>query len=129
MIYVGTDIVEIGRIEKAVKRRPAFWQRILTEREIDYCQSKKNSIQSLAGRFAAKEAVLKCLGIGLSGVSWHDMEIVPDEKGAPQVMFTPVMMNMLAKQKIQYIKISISHSQAYAMSVAVGEGIYEDSNR
>lgn len=123
MLFIGTDIVEIKRIKKIVERRPSFWQRILTKSELEYCNSKKDSVSSLAGRFAVKEAILKCIGIGLSGVSWHDMEVVPDERGAPQVVFTSHMNNVLKERDIQYIKISISHSNDYAVAVAIGEGL------
>ena len=75
MLYVGTDIIEIGRIRKVVERHPQFWDRILTVAEKEYCQAQGNPIQSLAGRFAAKEAVLKCLGLGLFRLSWHDLQM------------------------------------------------------
>lgn len=128
-MFIGADIVEISRIRKAALRFPQFWARILTPGETAYCQGKKNGIPSLAGRFAAKEAILKCLGLGLAHLSWHDMEILPDENGCPQVSFSAVLQKVMKVRGIKKIKVSISHSRNYAMAVAIGEGLEnEDSN-
>jgi len=121
MIYLGTDLVEIERVELAVRRHPALWERLLTPREIAYCQGKGNPIQALAGRFAAKEAVLKCLGIGLRSCSWHDLEVLPDALGGPQVSFQQALRRVLQEKEINMVKVSITHSRHYAMAVAIGE--------
>lgn len=121
MIRVGTDIIEIERIRNAVSRHPAFYDRVLTDREKKYYLVKKDPFPFLAGRFAAKEAILKCLGCGMRGLSWHDMEIVSDELGAPQVFFTSTMESILVQKGIKTIKVSISHSRDYAVAVAIGE--------
>lgn len=123
MLYVGTDIIEIERLRKAVKRHPALWDRILTPREKAYCLEKGNPVQSLAGRFAAKEAVLKCLGLGLSNLSWQDLEILPDQWNCPQVSFQPPLEKILSEKNIAGISLSISHSRCCAIAVAVGEVI------
>ncbi|MDD2212397.1 MAG: holo-ACP synthase [Clostridia bacterium] len=122
MLYVGTDIVEIERIRKAAERHPAFWDRVLTPWEKEYCQGQGNPWQSLAGRFAAKEAVLKCLGLGLFRLSWHDVEIRADHLGCPVVNFKASLKKILAEKKITALSLSISHCRSYAMAVAVGEG-------
>jgi len=122
MIFVGTDIVEIERIRKAAERHPAFWERVLTPQEKAYCLAQGNPIQSLAGRFAAKEAVLKCLGIGLFRLSWHDLEICTDSLGCPMVKLKASLDQILARKNIAAVSLSISHCQSYAMAVAVGEG-------
>lgn len=122
-MFIGTDIVEITRIRKATERSPRFWSRILTPGEEAYCRRKKDGIPSLAGRFAAKEAILKCLGLGLSQLSWHDMEILPGENGCPQVSCSAVLQKVMAARGVNEIKVSISHSRDYAMAVAIGEGL------
>ncbi len=122
MLYVGTDIIEISRVKAAALRHPAIWERILTPQEKSYCQARSNSYQCLAGRFAAKEAVLKALGLGLRGVSWQDMEILPDEQGQPQVRIYGKLMKRTQELGIRKINLSISHSRNYAMAVAIGEG-------
>jgi len=122
MIFVGTDIVEIERIRKAAERHPAFWDRVLTPQEKNYCLTQGNPMQSLAGRFAAKEAVLKCLGLGLFRLSWHDVEVCSDSLGCPEITLNSSLEQVLTEKKIKAISLSISHCQSYAMAVAVGEG-------
>lgn len=122
MIYVGTDIIEIERIRKVVERHPAFWDKVLTPQEKSYCFAQGNPIQSLAGRFTAKEAVLKCLGLGLFRLSWHDLEISTDSLGCPMVELKDSLAQIMARKNITAISLSISHCRSYAMAVAVGEG-------
>ena len=121
MFFLGTDIIEIERIKKAVLRQPAFCDRILTIREKEYYLLKLDPFPFLAGRFAAKEAVLKCLGSGLRGLSWQDIEILPDAEGAPIVFLSPNIDKLRLDKGINMIKVSISHSREYAMAVAIGE--------
>ncbi|HHY06273.1 MAG TPA: holo-ACP synthase [Clostridia bacterium] len=128
MLYVGTDIIEIGRIRKVVERHPQFWDRILTVAEKEYCQAQGNPIQSLAGRFAAKEAVLKCLGLGLFRLSWHDLQIESDYLGCPLVKFKAPLNRILAEKRITGVSLSISHCRSYAMAVAIGEGGLLENN-
>ncbi len=128
MLFVGTDIVEIARIRNAARRHSGFWEKVLSPQERKLCLEKKDPIPSLAGRFAAKEAVLKCLGTGLRGISWQDMEILPDDRGCPQVYFTEKMKKILRTHGLQTIKVSVSHSRDYATAVAVGEG-WPNENR
>ena len=122
MLYIGTDIIEISRVRTAAARHPAFYDRILTGREKAYCLEKADPVPTLAGRFAAKEAVIKCLGVGLRGLSWRDFEIIPDDWGAPLVLFSETVKSILDEKAIKSVKVSISHSREYAVAVAVGEG-------
>ena len=85
MIFgVGTDLVEIGRIQKAIEKNPRFLQKVYTEEEIRYCQRKKNPWQSFAARFAAKEAVSKAMGTGLGKIKLTDIEVKNQSSGQPQ---------------------------------------------
>ena len=99
----------------------AFWDRILTQKEKEYCRSRGDGIASLAGRFAAKEAVLKTLGAGLGELSFRDIEIINDAKGAPRLEVSRALSDLMQRAHLKNIELSISHSRDYAVAVAVGE--------
>ena len=86
-VHCGVDIIEIDRVKKSVDELESFRSRVFTEKEIAYCEGRnKAKYESYAARFAAKEAVLKALGTGLSdGVEWKHIEISNDERGKPVV--------------------------------------------
>jgi holo-[acyl-carrier protein] synthase len=118
---VGIDIVEIDRIEESmVKRRERFLERLYTPAERDYCMSKAKASMYLAGRFAAKEAVLKVLGTGLRNVKWTDIEIIKDDLGKPHVRLSGKALEIAKKMGLVNILLSISHSRDYAVAQAVG---------
>ena len=118
---VGIDIVEICRIEKLLHKQPErFLKRVFTPAEQAYCLAKSHAATHLAGRFAAKEAVLKVLGTGLRDVKWTEIEIIRDELGKPQVRFNGKARMLARKQEISAVLLSISHSRAYAVAQAVG---------
>lgn len=115
---LGIDLIEIGRIKKARERwGKRFLQRVYTPRELEYCLRKRYSENSLAGRFAAKEAVMKALGTGLSiGVSWKEIEILNNRRGKPEVLVYGKTKEILGKRKVL---ISISHTKENAIAQAV----------
>ncbi len=113
---IGTDIVEIGRIRKAIHRTDAFKKRVYTEREIEYIEKKRDPYASYAGRFAGKEAVSKALGTGVTGFSLTDVEILNDSFGKPVVIFYNELKKKTENMKIE---ISISHSREYAVSTVI----------
>lgn len=122
MIFgIGTDIIEIDRVKRAFKRTPALLNRLFTEYEIAYFQSRNMNIQHIAGGFSAKEAVVKALGTGIKGFSWKDVEILRGSSGKPMVKLYNKAKEVAAKNKICTISISISHSENYAMAVAIAE--------
>ena len=114
-ISCGTDIIEIDRIKKAIEDKTgnAFLQRIFTEKEIAYCESKKNQkYQHYAARFAGKEAIFKAISKLLENkyeIEWKQMEIINDESGRPFVKITHEVAT-----KIESIDISLSHCKEYA---------------
>ena len=120
---LGTDIIEIDRIKKAIDRSDRFRQRVYTEREIAYCESKRTgSYQSYAGIYAAKEAFLKALGTGLRYGSWHDIEVCHDEFGAPFLSITGAFKTIMQERMYTESIVSISHCQSYAMSTIIIKG-------
>jgi len=115
---LGIDLIEIERIKKAKNRwGKRFLERVYTPNELEYCLRKRYPETSLAGRFAAKEAVMKALGTGLSsGVRWKDIEILNDRKGKPEVLLYGKTKNLIGKRKVL---ISISHTKEDAIAQAL----------
>lgn len=115
---LGNDIIEIERLRKSIGRHGQhFLNRLFTHKEQDHCLKYKDPIPHFAGRFAAKEAVAKALGTGIgTDLSWHDIEIVANDKGGPEVN-----LSKEAKQKFHnpHILVSISHSTLHATAVAI----------
>lgn len=116
-ILTGTDIIEINRIKESIESLGEnFKNKIYTEKEIQYCESKRNAkYQHYAGRFAAKEAIFKAVSELLENkfeIAWKDAEILNDENGKPRVTFR----NKKLEEKIENRDISISHCKEYAIA-------------
>ncbi|KPL00245.1 MAG: hypothetical protein AMJ91_05085 [candidate division Zixibacteria bacterium SM23_73_3] len=118
LVGLGVDMVEVGRIKKALDRwGERFLRRIFTSQERSYCKRKAHPEQSLAARFAAKEAALKAIGTGLSGgIRWTDVEIANDQKGKPEMRLGEKITQRIGKKKIL---ISISHTREFAIAFAI----------
>lgn len=114
---IGADIVDIRRIAKAIESE-AFFKRVFTDGERAYAQSKHNSVQTLAGIFAAKEAVAKLSGRGIRGFSLTDIEIVHSDLGAPEVKLYGKAKELFSSP----VYVSISHEKDYAFAVATFDG-------
>lgn len=115
----GIDIIEISRISKAVDLwGERFLKRIYTHREIEYC---KGRAPELAARFAGKEAVMKALGTGHIGISPHDIEIMPNESGAPFVQLSSNAQIKAREIGLRDLTITLSHSRDYAIASVVGD--------
>lgn len=117
----GIDIIEINRIDAIVKRNPKFLDRVFTPGEIEYFNSRGQNPCHIAGTFAAKEAVLKALGLGLRGIKWTDIEIVRKSSGKPWVMLHGNAAVAAQRLQIWKMNISISHGKEYAVAQAVAE--------
>ena len=126
IIGIGTDIVECLRIAKMIERHgEQFIHRVYTAREIEYCRSRKAAIQHYAGRWAAKEAVLKALGTGWArGISWRDVEVCTNAGGRPSIKLDGGAQLVARDAGIADVLISISHcrTHATAYATAVGNG-------
>lgn len=121
IVGIGTDIVECVRIARMIEQHgELFLTRVYTEREIRYCQGRKHSTEHFAGRWAAKEAIMKCLGTGWRrGLGWTDMEVRNDLNGQPHVHICGAARDFARSLHISNILISISHCRAYATAYAV----------
>lgn len=119
VIGIGIDIIEIDRIKKSIDRfGERFLNKIFTETEIKYCDSKFNRYQHYAARFAAKEAIYKALATGWKKqANWKSMEIVNDSTGLPYVIIYGKLKEFIQDDK--EIKISMSHSDNYVTCVAI----------
>ena len=112
---IGIDIIEINRIENVLERTPRFLERNFTEKEIDYFKQKNFKSESIAGNFASKEAI----GTGIRGFRLKDIEILRDELGKPIVNTYNNLREICIKYNIKEIKVSISHSENYAVANAI----------
>lgn len=122
LISIGTDIIECVRIAQMIEKHgEVFLQRVFTQKEILYCSSRKAATQHYAGRWAAKEAVLKVLGTGWAkGIQWTDVEIVNEVTGAPKLHMTGKAAEIAKQRGIREVLITISHCRAYATAFATG---------
>jgi holo-[acyl-carrier protein] synthase len=121
IVGIGTDIVECLRIGRMIEQHgELFLRRVYTEREVRYCQARKRAVEHFAGRWAAKEAILKCLGSGWrKGLCWTDMEIRNDPSGRPVVLLCGAAKESAQQLRISDILLTISHCRAYATASAI----------
>ncbi len=116
---IGVDIIEINRIKEAIINKTRFKDRFFTPAEVSYCEGHKLPWSYYAGRFAAKEAVVKALGTGFRGFKWQDIEIIKDGLGKPEVILHNNAEKIAQELQIEEIMISISHSRDYAVAQAM----------
>ena len=121
IIAHGIDLVDLPRIEDMINRHAEhFINRVFTSAEQAYADSQKNRIEKYAGRFAAKEAILKLIGTGWRGkIAWTDMEITNNSSGQPQVNLEGEVKSIAEKLGIKQISISITHTANFAIASAV----------
>lgn len=121
MLKIGTDICSIERIRKAYERHgERFLNRILTANERQYVASRTKEIcQRLAGRFAAKEAVAKALGVGWHGIHWREVEISTQTSGAPSVILHGRAKELAGRLNLTHFAISLSHERDFAIASAI----------
>lgn len=122
IVGLGTDIVEIVRIGEMIDRHgESFLNRIYTEEEIRYCQKRRHCNEAFAGRWAAKEAIMKVLGTGfVRGIGWQDIEVLAEKNGKPYVNIRGGAGEHAKKIGIDQILITISHCRTYATATAIG---------
>lgn len=117
----GIDMVDCGRLREVIdKHGRRFLERVFTAAELEYCIGRKRELEHLAGRFAAKEAVLKLLGTGWrGGVKWTDVEIVNEPSGQPRVNLYDQCRQTADKLGLGEILVSISHIETHAIASAI----------
>ena len=117
----GIDLVDCPRIEEMIERHgERFVQRVFTAAEQAYAEANKNEVEKLAGRFAAKEAILKLMGTGWRGkIAWTDIEIINNSSGQPEVTLGGEVEKIADKLGIEHISVSITHTANFAIASAV----------
>ncbi len=120
ILGVGTDIIEIERIKKAIERTPKFLEKTFTEKEIELFKSKAMKAESIAGNFAAKEAISKAIGRGFRGFAFNDLEVLRDELGKPIVNISDKVKEFLEYEEVIF-HISISHNKTCAIAFVTME--------
>jgi holo-[acyl-carrier protein] synthase len=122
-VYQGVDIVEVKKLRKVVEKNADFISEVFTEKEREYCMTRKNRYQHLAGRFAAKEACLKALGSGLSasGIdqSLQEIEVINRPSGRPDITLKGSVSRTCKKKGIYQQTVSISHTKDYAVATVI----------
>jgi holo-[acyl-carrier protein] synthase len=123
IVSIGIDIVEVYRIRETLQRTPRFSERVFTQIERDYCESKGvAAAQSYAARFAAKESFLKALGTGWRGkITWHDIEIVNNELGVPRFNLSGEALKIMQNLGAEKVHLSISHTSEHAVAQVILE--------
>lgn len=120
----GIDLVDCDRIDKMLSRHEArFLKRVFTPNEQAYCARAKNRVERFAGRFAAKEAVLKLIGMGWrEKIAWTDVEVVNDPMGKPEVTLSGQVRDIAEQMGIERVSLSITHAANLAIASAVALG-------
>ena len=121
IIAHGIDLVDCPRIEEMINRHSErFINRVFTAAEQEYANKNKNRIENFAGRFAAKEAILKLIGTGWRGkIAWTDIEVINNSYGQPHITLYGEVKKIADKLKITQISISITHTANFAIASAV----------
>lgn len=127
MFTVGTDLVWIPSFQNICAREPEFLTTLFTGQELDYCRDSRHSFrfESLAGRYAVKEAVLKALQVGLydlDGVDFRDIEVISAGSGAPALKLSGAILGRALELKLAHWSVSLSHSNDYALAYVLGAG-------
>lgn len=121
IVGIGTDIIEITRIKAAIIQRPRLQERLFTVGELQYCFRKPNPWPSLAARFAAKEAIMKALGVGLWVCGFQEMEVVKKQEGPPFIRLDGKALVLAQGQGINHWHLSLSHNKTEAVAFVLAE--------
>ena len=119
MIGIGIDLVEVDRMRTVLARTPTMVERLFTPGERAYATSAKDPTERFAARFAAKEAVLKALGLGLGAADWHDIEVVKAPSGAPSLRITGRAAVASDAAGVTRWLLTLTHTESMAEAIAV----------
>ena len=123
MIYgIGTDIIEVSRIQAVMEKDIGFREKIFTPGEISYCETRKHKFENYAARFSAKEAFMKAIGTGWRfGIRFADIDIYHDEYGKPLIRLSGKAEELAKNERISKIHVSLTHIRETANAVVIVE--------
>ncbi|MDQ3978210.1 MAG: holo-ACP synthase [Actinomycetota bacterium] len=116
---IGIDAVEVERFRQALHRRPAMAERLFTEGERAYGSRWRDPAPRLAARFAAKEAVMKALGVGIGAFAFQDVEVVSEASGRPTLVLRGEAEALAERLGVEGWRLSLTHTDSLAQAVAV----------
>jgi holo-[acyl-carrier protein] synthase len=119
---IGVDAVDVDRFRAVLGRRPGLARRLFTEAERAYAESGRDPGSRLAARFAAKEAVLKALGVGIGAADFKEVEVVRDPHGAPGLALAGRAAALATARGVRVWHVSLSHTRLVALASVVAEG-------
>jgi holo-[acyl-carrier protein] synthase len=122
VIGVGVDVVEIERFRTVLARTPTLRERVFTAAELEYVAPRLDPVPSLAARFAAREAVMKSLGLGLGAFGYHDVSVDIADGGAPSLIVTGKAAKLAEQRRVVAFHLSLSHDGPVAVAVVVADG-------
>lgn len=127
IVSIGIDIIEIDEVKGSISRSKRFVERVFTDSERKYCDSKENKYQHYAARFAAKEAVMKALGTGWDkGIQWKQIEIQNNTEGKPKAVLYGKAKELIGLLNVDKIYISISHNVKSTIAMVIFEGFTDE---
>lgn len=121
LIGVGIDLVDIERFRTSLSRTPSMRTRLFTQVELDYVAPKLDPVPSLAARFAAREAVMKSLGVGLGAFGFHDVWVERAESGVPSLVITGPAKELAVAAGVARWHLSLTHSASTAGAYVIAE--------
>lgn len=119
VIGIGVDLCEVDRMRAALARTPTLRQRVFTEAERAYCDRRKDPTERYAARFAAKEAVMKAMGVGIGACKWSEIEVAKAPSGAPSVRLHGGARALADERGISGWRLTITHTHRVAEAIAV----------
>jgi NAD(P)H-hydrate epimerase len=122
ILGIGNDLVDLDRFRRVLERRPGLLKKLFTEAEREYALRRSDPTERFAVRFAAKEAVLKAMGVGIGAADWHEIEVLRDEDGRPSLSLTGRAAALAAQQGVEGWRLTLSHSEIVAQAVVVALG-------
>lgn len=117
LVGLGTDVVDVERFRQVIARTPSLVDKVFTEAERAVADARRDAAPTLAARFAAKEAAMKALGVGLGAVGWHDLEVRRHDSGRPELVVTGRAAALAAERSIATWHLTLSHSRLVAQAV------------